>query len=55
MQNMTSVALAIQLQQEPTLSIVTYVLWQTFTEDTPQAQGIFVPIFGEHCPGKPLT
>ncbi len=45
----------MRVQQGPTLSIVAHDLWQTSTEDTPQAQGIFVPIFGEHCLSKPLT
>ncbi len=43
------------IQQGPLSSIVTHALWQTSTEDTPQAQGVCVPIFGEPCLSKPLT
>ncbi len=55
MQNTTYVALIMRVQQGPTLSIAIRDLWHISTEDTPQAQGIFVPIFGEHCLSKPLT
>ncbi len=54
MYTMYSNALFILSKQGPTLSIVN-ISWQTFTEDTPQAQGIFVPIFGEYCLSKPLS
>ena len=47
--------LTMSVQQGPTLSIVTRDLRHISTEDTPQAQGIFVPIFGEHRLGTPLA
>ncbi len=48
--------LLIQLQQGPTMSIVALDLsWQSSIEDTPQAQGMHMPIFGEDCLSKPLT
>ena len=55
MQHTTYFALTMRVQQGPTLSIVTRNLRHISTEDTPQAQGVFVPIFGEHCLSKPLT
>ena len=35
-------------QQGPTMSIVDFC-WQSSIANTPQAQGISVPIFGEDC------
>ena len=56
MHNTTFIAFAIQVRQGPTVSIVALDLsWQFSAKDTPQAQGGFVPIFGEHCPSGPLT
>jgi len=56
MHNIPYSALAMHLQQGPDARIVACNLsWQFSTEDTPQAQGISVPIFGENCPSKPLT
>ena len=49
-----SSALPKQVQQGPTTSIV-YFCWQSSIAYTPQAQGVFVPIFGEYHLSKPLT
>ncbi len=55
MRNTIYFTFTMHIQQGPTLSIGMRDLRQASTEDTPQAQGGFVPIFGEHCLSKPLT
>ncbi len=56
MHNTPYIAFSMPVQQGPTMSIVTYDLsWQSSAKDNPQAQRVFVPIFGEHCLSEPLT